>query len=133
MPLDFCMCHFAFVKYFRSFCILHLTNDLGGVFYICQTMVGRESWRPPGLATYQPSASEDTGRQMTKDDTTKDQTAKNVALILLSKGLITMPEATKLAGVSRQLMRHWAKDIPWERNRDAVVAKLWRAAIKRKR
>lgn len=67
----------------------------------------------------------------TFQDTTKDPAAKAAAVALLSKGLITPAEAARLAGVSRQLLRHWAKDIPVKRNRDAVLAKLWRQAMKR--
>ena len=66
-------------------------------------------------------------------ETEKDPAAKRAALALLTKGLITHAEATKLAGVSRQLMRHWVREIPFERNRDAILAKLWRREIERKR
>lgn len=67
----------------------------------------------------------------TTQDTTKDPAAKATAVALLSKGLVTPAEAARLAGISRQLLRHWAKDIPFKRNRDAVLAKLWRQALKR--
>lgn len=69
----------------------------------------------------------------TIQDTTKDPAAKAAAIALLSKGLITTAEAARLAGISRQLLRHWAKDIPVKRNREAVLAKLWRQAMGRKR
>jgi hypothetical protein len=69
---------------------------------------------------------------MTKDDTTKDPAAKRAAIALLTKGLITRAEAAKLAGVSRQLARHWAKDIP-EQNRDAVITKLWSKELAKNR
>lgn len=62
--------------------------------------------------------------------TTKDDTTKRAAIALMSKGLITRAEAAKLAAVSRQLARHWAKDIP-ESNRDAVLAKLWAKELAR--
>jgi hypothetical protein len=69
----------------------------------------------------------------TDQDTTKDPAAKRAALALLSKGLLTQAEAAKLAGVSRQLMRHWAQEIPAKRNRDAVLTKLWSREISKKR
>lgn len=69
----------------------------------------------------------------TSQDTTKDPAAKRAALSLIAKGLITKAEAARLAGVSKQLMQIWCTDIPVDRNRDAVLTKLWRAEIKRKR
>lgn len=67
----------------------------------------------------------------TTQDTTKDPAAKAAAVALLTKGLASQSEVARLAGVSRQLVRHWAKDIPVERNRDAVLTKLWRQALRR--
>lgn len=64
----------------------------------------------------------------TTPDTTKDPAAKRAVIILLSQGLITKAEASHLAGVSRQLIRHWARDIP--DNRQAVLARLWRKVSK---
>jgi DNA invertase Pin-like site-specific DNA recombinase len=72
------------------------------------------------------------GRQMTKDGTTKDPAAKAAAIALLSKGLASQAEVARLAGVSRQLMRHWAMDIPVEANRNAVLSKVWRRHIKKR-
>jgi hypothetical protein len=69
---------------------------------------------------------------MTSEDTTKDPAAKAAAIGLLTKGLVTKSEAARLAGVSRQLVRHWAKDIPVDRNREAVLTKLWRNEIRKK-
>lgn len=66
---------------------------------------------------------------MTKDDSTNPE--KRAALALLGKGLITRAEATKLAGVSRQLMKHWTKGID-DRAREAVLAKLWRREMSRR-
>jgi hypothetical protein len=70
---------------------------------------------------------------MTSDDTTKDPAAKAAAIALLSKGLVTKAEAARLAGVSKQLMQHWAADIDTERNRNALLSKLWRNEIKRRK
>lgn len=65
---------------------------------------------------------------MTKDDTTKDH-AKAAALTLLERGLVSQAEAARLAGVSRQLLRHWAKDIDSDEARDAHLAKIWAKQI----
>lgn len=65
----------------------------------------------------------------TRNDTTKDPAARKAALSLLSKGLLTQAEAAQLAGVSRQLMRHWAREVPAIRNREALLAKLWRKEL----
>ena len=62
---------------------------------------------------------------------TSDDIIKRAALSLLARGLVTQSEAARLAGISRQLMRHWAKDIPCDRNRDAYLGKLWAKATKR--
>lgn len=67
----------------------------------------------------------------TSDDTTKDPAAKAAAMALLTKGLISKSEAARLAGVSKQLMQHWAKDIPVERNRDTVLTKLWSKELRK--
>jgi transposase-like protein len=69
----------------------------------------------------------------TSQDTTKDPAAKAAAIALLTKGLASQSEVARLAGVSRQLVRHWAQDIPVDRNRDAVLTKLWRQELKRHR
>lgn len=55
--------------------------------------------------------------------TTKDDSIKQAALKLLSRGLVTQAEAARLADVSRQLVRHWAKDMP--DRRDDYLARLW--------
>lgn len=60
-----------------------------------------------------------------------DNESRRVALALLAKGEITLAEATRLAGVSRQLMRHWAKGVQWERVRNARIATAWRKEMAR--
>lgn len=90
--------------------------------------------RPAELAprraiTYPPAPARTRGRQMTLETTTKDPAAKRAARKLLSRGIATQAEVAKLAGVSRQLVRHWAKDIPVQANRDAVLAKVWRRTL----
>lgn len=67
------------------------------------------------------------------NDTTKDEAAKAAALSLLTRGLVTVAEASRLAGVSRQVMKYWARDISIKKCRNAHLSKLWRTAIKRKR
>ena len=67
------------------------------------------------------------GRQMTKDGSTK-----RAALALVERGLATKAEAARLAGVSKQLMQHWARDIPIESNREATLNKLWDRFLARK-
>lgn len=62
-------------------------------------------------------------------DDTKDPAAKATAISLLAKGLASQSEVARLAGASRQLVRHWAADIPIDQARDAVLAKLWRAEL----
>lgn len=69
----------------------------------------------------------------TIQDTTKDPAAKAAAIELLTKGMATKSEVARLAGVSRQLVEHWAKDIPIKANRSAAVSALWRRALGRKR
>lgn len=64
---------------------------------------------------------------------TYDETSMNASLALLKRGLITMSEASHLAGVSRQLMRHWAREVPGKRNREAVLARLWSRELTRRR
>jgi hypothetical protein len=66
-------------------------------------------------------------------DTTKDPAAKAAAISILSQGLATKSEAARLAGVSKQLMQHWAQDIPVERARNTVLTKLWRKELARNR
>lgn len=69
----------------------------------------------------------------TVQDTTKDPAAKAAAIAILTQGLASQSEVARLAGVSRQLVRHWSKEIPVEANRNAVLTKLWRQAMRRKR
>jgi predicted DNA-binding protein (UPF0251 family) len=64
------------------------------------------------------------------EDTTKQQIAKGAALRLLALGLITKAEAASLAGVSRQLVQHWAREIDTEAAREAVLVKLWQRTVR---
>jgi hypothetical protein len=62
-------------------------------------------------------------------DDTKEQAAKAAAISLLTKGLASQSEVARLAGASRQLVRHWAAGIPIDQARNAALAKLWRAEL----
>jgi len=66
----------------------------------------------------------------TKDDST---IPKRAAIALLSRGLATKAEMARCAGVSKQLMQHWAADIDTEKARDAVVSRLWLNQLKKYR
>jgi hypothetical protein len=72
---------------------------------------------------------------MTPKDTRKDEDAHRAAMALLREGLVNPSEAADLAGVSRQLVRHWlmAAGIDWRKQRDAYLTKHWRREINRKR
>jgi len=60
-------------------------------------------------------------------------TVKRTALKLLELGLVTQSEAARLAGVSQQLMRHWARQIDVDAAREAALAKIWQRAVSRHR
>lgn len=60
---------------------------------------------------------------------TNDDTTKKAVLSLLKRGLATQSEAAALAGRSRQIVRHWVKDMPDARG--AYLAKQWQMALKR--
>ena len=62
----------------------------------------------------------------------KDPDARRAALKLISRGLITVPEAARLAGVSRQLVRAWciADGIKIGRARDTRIAMEWRKVMR---
>ncbi len=62
---------------------------------------------------------------------TSDDSIKRAVLKLLKRGQVTQSEAAHLAGRSRQIVRHWAKDLPDARQ--GYLAKLWAKAIGRKR
>lgn len=62
----------------------------------------------------------------------KDVEARRAVVSLLARGVITMPEAAMLAGVSRQLLRYWVRQagVQHERARKGVITKLWRKALR---
>lgn len=63
-----------------------------------------------------------------------DPDARRAAVTLLRRGLLTVPEAAALAGVSRQVVRYWCKAARIEigQSREAVIARLWRRAVSRR-
>jgi hypothetical protein len=62
---------------------------------------------------------------------TSEDTTKKAVLSLLRRGLVTQSEAARLAGRSRQIVAHWAKDLP--DSRAEYLAKLWRRSLQRGR
>ncbi len=62
---------------------------------------------------------------------TNDDSTKKAALGLLRRGVVSQSEVARLAGVSRQLMRHWARDLDVEAAREVFLAKLWARALRR--
>jgi hypothetical protein len=59
---------------------------------------------------------------------TSDDTTKRAALYLLKRGLATQSEVARMAGRSRQIVAHWAKDMPDARTE--YLAKVWQQASK---
>lgn len=64
----------------------------------------------------------------TERSTEKDAAARKAAQKLLAQGLASPAEVARLAGVSRQLVNHWAKAIEWRKAREARLAREWRQA-----
>lgn len=62
--------------------------------------------------------------------TIDDSTTKKAVLSLLRRGLVTQSEAAHLAGRSRQIVRHWARDLPADA-REKYLKKQWDRTIKR--
>ena len=54
-----------------------------------------------------------------------DPITKRIALEMLRDGSLTQSEAARLAGVSRQLMRLWAKGIDWHKARRGWLLTQW--------
>lgn len=61
----------------------------------------------------------------------KDPEARRAVLLLIQRGMATVPEAAQLAGVSRHLIRRWcaSRGISVDRARKARLVKLWRGAL----
>jgi len=63
----------------------------------------------------------------------KDPEARRAVLTLIRRGQVTVPEAAQLAGVSRQLIRHWCRQarVVIGKSRKAVITKQWRKVMNR--
>lgn len=61
----------------------------------------------------------------------KDPEAKRAVLLLISRGLATVPEAAQLAGVSRHLIRRWcgARGMSVDRARKQRLTRMWRRLL----
>jgi hypothetical protein len=61
----------------------------------------------------------------------KDPDAKRAVLLAISRGLLTVPEAAQLAGVSRHLIRRWCatRGLSVDRARKARNVRLWRRLL----
>lgn len=61
-----------------------------------------------------------------------DPEARRAVVALMRRGAITLPEAARLAGVSRPVVRYWCKaaGIDIGKARSAVLAKAWAAAVR---
>lgn len=57
--------------------------------------------------------------------------AQRAVLRLISRGLVTVPEAAQLAGVSRHLIRAWCKSrgMSVDRARHTRISREWRKAL----
>jgi len=61
--------------------------------------------------------------------TLDEDTIKHAVLTILSRGQATGAEAAKLSGRSRQLVRHWAKELPKD-SRAEYLRKQWAEALR---
>jgi transposase-like protein len=69
----------------------------------------------------------------TKTSTDISDHARRAALEMVGEGLATLSEVARLAGVDRQLVRHWAMraGINVTKSRAAWLGKAWRLKLKR--
>jgi hypothetical protein len=60
-----------------------------------------------------------------------DPETRNAVLTLIRRGLASVPEAARLAGVQRQLIRFWCKRarIVPNKARNAILSKQWRKIL----
>ena len=78
----------------------------------------------PAVPPIRYSASEATGANPVTDD----DTTKRAVQFLLKRGVASYIELAQLSGRSRQIVRHWAKDLP--DTRAEYLARQWAKAIK---
>jgi len=64
----------------------------------------------------------------------KDPEARRAVLMMIKRGMVTVPEAARLAGVSRQLIRSWCKadGVSVDRARLLLLTKQWRRLLARR-
>ena len=57
----------------------------------------------------------------------RDPEARRAAIVILKRGLMTVPEIAAHAGVSRQLVRYWCSkaNLNFAKVRAARIGKLW--------
>jgi DNA-binding XRE family transcriptional regulator len=60
----------------------------------------------------------------------QDDTTKRIALDMIRAGILKQAEAAELAGVSRQLMRLWAKDIDCKKARKFWITGQWNERLR---
>lgn len=60
-----------------------------------------------------------------------DREARRCVVAGVARGLITIPEAAMLAGVSHQVVRYWCRRINWKRVRHRRISDWWTRAMKR--
>lgn len=60
-----------------------------------------------------------------------DPDARRAVVTLMRRGVVTLPEAARLAGVSRPVVRYWCKAAGLEvgKARAAVLSKAWHRLI----
>jgi len=63
--------------------------------------------------------------------TTRDNSTKEAALKLLSQGKITLTEAARRCGESRQTVTYWARGIDLAAAREIYLKRIWREALRK--
>lgn len=63
-----------------------------------------------------------------------DPEARRAVVVLMRRGLLTVPEAARLAGVTRPVVRYWCKAAKIEigQAREAMLAKAWRRTLRQR-
>lgn len=79
-----------------------------------------------------PARTRGAATMKTEHTTEKDSAAREAALKMLADGTASPSEVAELAGVSRQLVRHWmqATGVNWRKARETALAKAWRKALR---
>jgi hypothetical protein len=62
---------------------------------------------------------------------TFDPSTKAAILKLLRRGVVTVPEAARISGLSRQIVHHWVRGEDLAGARAAYLARLWAKSISR--